>query len=275
MANAATPQKKGSFSSIFSSLVIPLAILTGILIYMFVMGNPSNFEDNDPTKHPVPEGIGHILGLIYKGGFIVPILLSLVLMNITFSIERFIAIALAGGKQSSEAFVHKIKSLLHANQIDQAIAACDQQKGSLANVIKSSLRRYKEVENDTTLDKETKVSAIKLEVEEATSLELPGLEKNLSIIATMASVSTLIALLGTVIGMIKAFSALATAGSPDSVALASGISEALINTALGIGNSAIAIIMYNVFTSKIDVITYTIDEAGFSIVQTFEASHRK
>ena len=164
---------------------------------------------------------------------------------------------------------------MHANQIDQAIAACDQQKGSLANVIKSSLRRYKEVENDTTLDKETKVSAIKLEVEEATSLELPGLEKNLSIIATMASVSTLIALLGTVIGMIKAFSALATAGSPDSVALASGISEALINTALGIGNSAIAIIMYNVFTSKIDVITYTIDEAGFSIVQTFEASHRK
>jgi biopolymer transport protein ExbB len=90
----------------------------------------------------------------------------------------------------------------------------------------------------------------------------------------MASVSTLVALLGTVIGMIKAFSALATAGSPDSVALANGISEALINTALGIGNSAIAIIMYNVFTSKIDAITYAIDEAGFSIIQTFGAAHK-
>jgi biopolymer transport protein ExbB len=74
--------------------------------------------------------------------------------------------------------------------------------------------------------------------------------------------------------MIKAFSALATAGSPDSVALASGISEALINTALGIGNSALAIILYNVFTSKIDSITHTIDEAGFSIVQQFAASHK-
>jgi biopolymer transport protein ExbB len=84
----------------------------------------------------------------------------------------------------------------------------------------------------------------------------------------------LIALLGTVIGMIRAFAALATAGSPDSVALANGISEALINTALGIGNSAIATIMYSVFTSKIDAITYAIDEAGYSIVQTFAAKHR-
>jgi biopolymer transport protein ExbB len=91
----------------------------------------------------------------------------------------------------------------------------------------------------------------------------------------MASVSTLVALLGTVIGMIKAFSALASAGSPDSVALANGISEALINTALGIGNSALATIMYNVFTTKIDKVTYTIDEAGFTITQQFAASHKK
>ena len=100
------------------------------------------------------------------------------------------------------------------------------------------------------------------------------LEQNLVVIATMASVSTLIALLGTVLGMIKAFSALASAGSADSVGLANGISEALINTALGIGNSAVAIIMYNVFTSKIDKITYAIDEAGYSIIQTFAARHK-
>jgi len=101
------------------------------------------------------------------------------------------------------------------------------------------------------------------------------LEKNLVIIATMASVSTLIALLGTVLGMIRAFSALGAAGAPDSTALANGISEALINTALGIANSAVAIIMYNVFTTKIDKITYTIDEAGFSIVQTFASQTKR
>jgi biopolymer transport protein ExbB len=74
--------------------------------------------------------------------------------------------------------------------------------------------------------------------------------------------------------MVKAFAALATAGAPDAVALANGISEALINTALGIGTSTIAIIMYNYFTNKIDAITYGMDEAGYSIVQNFAAKHQ-
>jgi biopolymer transport protein ExbB len=74
--------------------------------------------------------------------------------------------------------------------------------------------------------------------------------------------------------MIKAFSALATAGAPDAVALSNGISEALWNTALGIGTSAVAIIMYNFFTTKIDKLTYGIDEAGFSIAQTFAAKNK-
>jgi biopolymer transport protein ExbB len=102
-----------------------------------------------------------------------------------------------------------------------------------------------------------------------TQLEMPMLEKNLVIIATIASIATLLGLLGTVLGMIKAFAALATAGAPDAVALANGISEALINTALGIGTSALAIILYNYFTSKIDALTYGIDEASYSIIQNF------
>ena len=130
------------------------------------------------------------------------------------------------------------------------------------------------METATNMDLDHKVVSIQKELEESLTLELPGLEKNLVVIATMASVSTLIALLGTVLGMIRAFAALASAGSPDSVALANGISEALINTALGIGNSALATIMYNVFTSKIDAITYAIDEAGYSVIQTFAAKHK-
>ena len=110
---------------------------------------------------------------------------------------------------------------------------------------------------------------IQKEIEETTALELPMLEKNLVIISTIASIATLVGLIGTVLGMIKAFSALSAGGAPDAVGLANGISEALINTALGISGSAIAIIMYNFFTSKIDELTYSIDEAGFSIIQTF------
>ena len=69
--------------------------------------------------------------------------------------------------------------------------------------------------------------------------------------------------------MIRSFAALANAGAPDSTALATGISEALINTALGIGTSALAIIAYNFFTGRIDSMTYRIDEAGFSLAQTY------
>jgi biopolymer transport protein ExbB len=271
MSNAKSENK---IQTMFASLAIPICLAMGISIYVFVMGDPANFEGNDPANHPVPEGVRHVLGLIHKGGFIVPVLISLVLMNITFSIERALTIGKAAGKSSAQNFMRKIKSALSNNNIEAAIKECDSQKGSVANVIKTALHKYKEMETATGLDKDQKILAIQKELEEATTLELPMLEKNLVIIATMASVSTLIALLGTVLGMIKAFSALATAGSPDSVALATGISEALINTALGIGNSAIAIIMYNVFTSKIDAITYTIDEAGFSIVQQFAASHK-
>jgi biopolymer transport protein ExbB len=195
-------------------------------------------------------------------------------MNITFSIERYLTIGKAQGKGNAEAFVRKIRAKLDQNDVEGAIKECDAQRGSVANVMRSTLLKYKEMQGLTTMPVDQRIISIQKEIEESVTLELPGLEKNLVVIATMASVSTLIALLGTVLGMIKAFSALATAGSPDSVALATGISEALINTALGIGNSAIATIMYNVFTSKIDAITYAIDEAGYSIVQTFAAKNR-
>lgn len=274
MNKVATTKQESKLKSQFASFAIPLLVATGICIYMFVLGNPSNFEGGDPNNHPVPEGVAHVMGLVYKGGFIVPILISLVLMSITFSIERFLTINKAQGKGRAEEFVRKVQNHLSSGNVEAAIAECDKQQGSVANVIKSTLSKYKEMESVSGMDRDQKVLAIQKELEESTTLELPMLEKNLVIIATMASVSTLIALLGTVLGMIKAFSALGNAGAPDSVALANGISEALINTALGIANSAIAIIMYNVFTTKIDKITYTIDEAGFSIVQTFAEKHK-
>jgi biopolymer transport protein ExbB len=257
------------FQSVFAGAAIVILFIAAILVYKFVFGAPANFEGLDPEKgHPKD---GNIMGTIYKGGFIVPLLLSFLFMVVTFSIERLFTITLASGRGSISTFVAKVKELLSSNQVDNAIAECDKQKGSVGNVVRATLIKYKEMYNSIDKDKEQKVAAIQKELEDTTSLELPMLEKNLTIIATLASVSTLVGLLGTVLGMIKAFAALATAGAPDSVALATGISEALINTAFGIGTSALAIIAYNFFTSKIDTLTYSIDEAGFSIVQNFNA----
>ena len=119
------------------------------------------------------------------------------------------------------------------------------------------------------MDSEAAAESISKEIEEATSLEMPMLEKHMTILSTLVSLGTLAGLLGTVTGMIKAFGALASSGTPDQAALASGISEALINTATGISTSALAIVTYNFFTSKIDTLTYSIDEAGSAIIKTY------
>jgi biopolymer transport protein ExbB len=260
----------GSFSRLFASILIPVALVIGFLVFKFVLGAPGNFEDNNPAGHPLP---GNYSGMMYKGGYMVPILLASMIIVVAVIIERFISISVASGKGSIPVFVRKIKGYLDRNDVDGAIKECDAQHGSVGNVICEGLHKYKTMANTPGLEKEQKILAIQKEIEEATALELPMLEKNLVILATFASVATLLGLFGTVLGMIRAFSALATAGAPDAVALSTGISEALINTALGIGTSALAIISYNYFTTRIDGLTYGIDEAGFSIAQNFASKH--
>jgi biopolymer transport protein ExbB len=268
-APAAKPAAKQSAGGgLNPALTIPVLIAISVLAYIFILGDASHFLDAEKHK-PKP---GDFFGLIHSGGVVVPILMTCFLCVVVFSIERFFTINKASGTGNIDAFVRKVRSQLDTNNIADAIKECDKQKGSVGNVVKTALGKYSLLSTDASMDKEQKLAALQKEVEEATSLELPMLEKNLTILSTLATVATLIALLGTVLGMIRAFSALgAGGGAPDAAALATGISEALINTALGIGTSAIAIIMYNFFTSKIDELTYKIDEIGMSIQQNFAA----
>ena len=162
-------------------------------------------------------------------------------------------------------FVKRIKQLIVTDQIDNAIDACDKQKGSAGNVIKNGLEAYKYVQSDDSIG-DQKPAIIQKELDETTQLEVPHLNRNLIIISTLASISTLVGLLGTVTGMIQAFAALARVGSPDAVGLANGISQALVTTALGISTAAVAIVFYNYFTNRIDQIIYAIDEASMALL---------
>ncbi|HRH10189.1 MAG TPA: MotA/TolQ/ExbB proton channel family protein [Bacteroidia bacterium] len=259
-----TKKTSGGFPLVVSALAIVICIVIGIFIYKGVLGAESNFnKEGHPTN---------ILGTMYMGGFIVPILIGFFLTVITFAIERFITIQKAAGSGKTDKFVANIKSLIAAHDFEGAKAACDKQKGSLANVVHEGITKYQFVMNDTHMDKEAKVHAIQKSLEEATALELPMLSKNMVVISTMASIGTLAGLIGTVVGMIRAFAALANAGAPDTAALATGISEALVNTLVGILTSAFAIIFYNLFSNRVDQITYAMDEAGFSIIQEFQTS---
>ncbi len=255
--------------SVFTLSVMILAAIISLLIFIYVMGAPINFQGANPHGTPVQ---GNYLGIIYKGGWIVPLLMTVNLILIIFSIERAITITKARGKGRVNVFVKNLQNSLANDKIEEAIEACDNQKGSLANVMKAGLVRYRALQKDATLEKDQKILALQKEFEEATALELPMLSRNLVILSTIASISVLIGLLGTVLGMIKAFGALAQAGAPDALGLATGISEALVNTAFGIAGSLLAIVLYNFFSTQIDSFTFKIDEAGFSLVQSFAAA---
>jgi biopolymer transport protein ExbB len=198
--------------------------------------------------------------------------MTCVLVLIIFIFERVITLSRAKGKGRLNTFVRNLQTLLAEDKIEEALEACDKQKGSLANVMRAGLLRYRDLQKDKELEKDQKILSIQKSFEEATALELPMLSRNMVIFSTLASISVLIGLIGTVLGMIRAFAALAQAGAPDALALATGISEALINTAFGITGSTLAIIAFNYFSSTIDSYTFKIDEAGFSLTQTFAAS---
>lgn len=245
-------------------LVICACAVVAVCLFIFVLGADSNFENG----HPI-----NLLGTIYKGGFIVPILQTLFLTVIVLSVERWIALSSAKGSGSIPKFVANVKKALEAKDIEKAKEFCRKQKGTVAAIVYATLVKYDEMDKNTILSKEQKLATIQKEVEEATALEMPSLQQNLPIVATLTTLGTLVGLLGTVIGMIKSFQALSASGAPDSTELSTGISEALVNTAFGIATGAFAVISYNYYTNKIDHLTYAIDEVGFSIVQTFAATH--
>ncbi|HXB30554.1 MAG TPA: MotA/TolQ/ExbB proton channel family protein [Puia sp.] len=273
-ASSVKPAKSGNSIS----WMAPLAcVIIGFLIWRFLIGDPSNFTKPDLNGGfwPSHEGAKTALSRMYLGGIIVPILIGCLLTVLTFVVERFLTIIKATGSGNINEFIRKVQYHLANKNVDSAIAECDRQKGSVGNVMKAGLRRYKEMITNSELDTEQKVLAIQKEVEEATALELPMLEKNLVFLSTIASVATLLGLLGTVMGMIRSFAALGDSGGGEAASkLSQGISEALYNTALGIGTSAISIIMYNVFTTKIDGITYGIDESGFTLTQSFASLYK-
>ena len=255
--------------SVFITVLLIVALVASILIFQFGFGAHGNFKNPEKTV-PV-----NLMGAVYLGGVIVPILLTLIIMVITFTIERLLSLSKAKGRGPIETFLKKVQSSLTEGDVDGAIAACNQQRGSIANIIKQGLDRYQTLVGDNRLEAEQKLQEVTSAIEEAMMLEVPLLERNLVALSTIASVSVLVGLFGTVIGMIKSFQALATAGTPNAAELSAGISEALVNTAGGLLGAIIGTISYNFFVTKVGNITYMIDEATYNMLQILAVKGKK
>ena len=209
------------------------------------MGNPDNFIGGDRTGHPA-----NLLGTVYKGGFVVGLILTLLFTVICLGFERFFGIKAASGKMNLAKFTAQVKTAVKAQKFDEAKALCDKMQGSVANVVLASINMYQAVENETNLKKAAKIAKIQ-------------------------QAGTLTALFGTVLGMIGSFQALSAGGGADSMALSAGISEALVNTASGILTSWVATVVYNFFSNKIDKLTFALDEIGYTIAATYDSNHNE
>jgi len=232
--------------SVFFFILLIISIGTGYVIWAFML--------------PV---------YLREGGPLVAGLIAMLVMLIGFIIERGLTLRVARGTSSVQAFFKKVVVMLNSNDFEGAIAACDKQRGSVANIIRAGIERYNAVKDDSELDGEKKIEEAQRAIDEANALEVPLLERNLIALSTIASIATMWGLLGTTIGMIRAFSATGhrKGGVIDAQQLAVGISEALVNTAGGLLNAIVGIIAYNVFVNKVDTFNYTIDEASYEVIQ--------
>lgn len=211
-----------------------------------------------------------IVHSIYQGGPLVVILIMILIMLLVFVGERYLSLYnVAKGKSSVQVFFKKLITLIQGDDFDGAIAACDKQRGTTANVLRAGIERYREVKDSRDFNAEKKIQLTQAAIEEANALEGPLLERNLIALSTIASIATMVGLLGTTIGMIRAFAATGNVegGVIDATQLAVGISEALINTAGGLLSGILGIFFYNFFVNKVDAFNYTTDEATFEVLQ--------
>ena len=206
-----------------------------------------------------------------KGGPLVAALIMLIILQTSFIIERLWSLRKAQGRGSLPEFLNNVRKKLHTGDVDGAIQLCSQQRGSAANVIRAGLDRYQQARAEGA-PREKIVAETQAAIQEANGLEVPLLERNLIALSTIASISTMIGLLGTVIGMIRSFAALGHTGAVDASKLAIGISEALINTAGGLFCAIAGIVAYNVFVTRVDNFNYMMDEASYEAIQLLAAT---
>ncbi len=176
----------------------------------------------------------------------VPILLLFVL-EIYIFIERWLTINNAAKEERN--FMNNIRDFIHTGKLDSAVALCKGNDTPLARMIEKGLSRIGKPLND-----------ISAAIENTGQLEVQRLEKRVSVLATTASIAPMLGFLGTVVGMVIAFHAMAAnPNNLDITVLSSGIYTAMITTVAGLIVGIIAYIFYNVLVSKISQVVHMLE----------------
>ncbi|MBN1878829.1 MotA/TolQ/ExbB proton channel family protein [bacterium] len=156
-------------------------------------------------------------------------------------------------------FLKKIRTLLEAKRIKEAITLCENYKGPIASIMKAGLLKTGKSREEI----ETAIAA-------SGGIEMSRLERGLTGLATCSSIAPLLGFLGTVTGMIKSFEAIAAHGMNNPALVAVGISEALITTAAGLMIGIPAMAFYNYFTAKVSKLVLEMEESSGLLLEYME-----
>jgi len=181
-------------------------------------------------------GFGHFIA---RGGPAMIGLLICSVIAVAIVIERLIFFSQQHG--DSKALLRDIGAKVASNDLTGAIRICDQNKGMLPRILKFGLQRG---EMETRADIADGLSIALMD-------NLSALERNLSIIGTIAVIAPFVGLFGTVLGIIHAFDDIALKGNSSPAVVAAGVGEALITTAAGLFVAVIAVVFFNYFKARI------------------------
>ena len=191
-----------------------------------------------------------------------PILWVLVIISIgAFAVvlERIVFFA-RNEKNVGDTFKEEILSLVANKKIDEAIALCDTKKSCVASAIKKFLQKA---------PKGIDVQDYEFILKEITIKETSPYESRLNLLASVISISPMLGLLGTVTGMIRAFTNISKYGAGDAAIVADGIAEALLTTAAGLMIAIPVIVVYNYLNRRLEKMENEIDDVVTNIINIF------
>ena len=205
----------------------------------------------------------NIVSFFQKFGFVFWPLALCSITALTFIIERLFTFVRSRSRIGTEQFIASVADSLRKENIMEAVSTCEEAGGPLANVLKAGLLRYSQAQIE---ERDITKEEIQEAIEEASLLEIPELERNLPVLGTVAVVSPLFGLLGTVTGMISAFTTIALEGTGDPQQLAGGISQALLTTAAGLTVAIPCLIFFQLFDSWVNRHMVEISQVSTEIV---------
>jgi biopolymer transport protein ExbB len=205
------------------------------------------------------------MGLLAQAVVVVLVIMSV--WSISVMIERFLTYRAA--RKQSMAFAPAVSEALKTGNIGEAIELAEQhEKSHLAKVLVAGLQEFRAHQTSDAIPGET-IEASKRALQRATAILIEELKKGLGGLATIGATAPFVGLFGTTVGIINAFQGMTAGETTGLAAVAGGISEALVATAMGLFVAVPAVWMYNYFTTKIDSFVVEMDNSSSELIDYF------